>query len=59
MPSSIATLVAMFIVILFPVLIPVTVTAFHGVAELRRRRMNARPKCDRIGYDAEPIPAPA
>ena len=59
MLSSIVTLVVMFIVILFPVLIPVTVTTFHGVAELRRRRMNARPQRDPIGYDAEPIPASA
>ena len=59
MLSAIATLVVMFIVILFPVLIPATVTAFHALAGLRRRRLPARRERDRIGYVAEPIPASA
>jgi len=56
MLSSIATLVVMLIVILFPVLIPATVTTFHALAG---PRLHARPERDRIGYDAEPTPASA
>jgi hypothetical protein len=37
MLSAIATLVLMLVMILSPVLIPATITAFHHLAELRRR----------------------
>ena len=44
---------------LLPVLIPATVTAFHALAGIRRRRTDARAVRDRVGYVAAPIPASA
>jgi hypothetical protein len=37
MLSAIATLAMMFVLILIPVLIPATITAFHHLAQLRQR----------------------
>jgi hypothetical protein len=59
MLSAIATLELILLVILFPLLIPAAVTAFHAVAELRRPRTWARTERDRIGDVAEPIAASA
>jgi hypothetical protein len=57
MLSAIATLIMTLVLVLFPVLIPAAVTAFHALAQLRRRRTHARAERDRIGYVAEPAPA--
>jgi hypothetical protein len=39
---TIATLTMMLVLVLFPLLIPATVTALHALAKLRRRPRNSR-----------------
>jgi hypothetical protein len=57
MLSTIATLIIMLVLILFPVLIPTTVTAIHALAQLRGSRTHARTQSHRVGYVVEPAPA--
>jgi hypothetical protein len=57
MLSAIASLAMMLVMVLSPVLIPATITAFHAVAGLRSKHV--RPVRDRIGHDVEPIPVSA
>jgi hypothetical protein len=52
---TIATLIMMLVLVLFPLLVPATVTALHALAKLRGRRRNSRIVLDRV----EPIPASA
>ena len=59
MVSDIATLVLLLVAILSPLLIPVTVTAAHAVAEFRRPRTHARTVRAGISHRNEPIPASA
>jgi hypothetical protein len=57
MPAAIATLIMMLVLVLFPVLIPATVTALHELAKLRRSSTQARAERYRIEYVVEPTPA--
>jgi hypothetical protein len=59
MLTAISTLIMMLVVILFPVLIPATVSAFHVLTQLRRRRTQPGGDRDRIGYVVEPVAASA
>jgi hypothetical protein len=57
MLSTIVTLVLMLVLILFPLLIPTTVTAIHALAQLRGSRTHARTQSHRVGYSAAPAQA--
>jgi hypothetical protein len=57
MLSTIATLVLMLVLILFPLLIPATITTIHALAQLRRHRTHARAQSHRIGYSVAPANA--
>jgi hypothetical protein len=57
MLGDVITLVMMLVMVLFPALIPAGVTAFHGLAQFRRRRMQTRAERGRILTDVEPAPA--
>jgi hypothetical protein len=57
MLSTIATLIVTLVLVLFPLLIPATITAFHALAQLRRHRTHAHVKRDRVGYVVEAAPA--
>jgi hypothetical protein len=57
MLATIATMTMMLVLVLSPVLIPATVTAFHALGQPRRRRTQARTEHDRVGYVVEPVPA--
>ena len=46
-------------IVMLPVLIPATISAFHAVAKLRRRPTHSRAARDRVGYLAEQIRASA
>jgi hypothetical protein len=59
MLAAIATLIMMLVLVLFPVLIPATITAFHALAQLRRSSTPARAERERVEYVVEPIPASA
>jgi hypothetical protein len=53
--SIVLAAVLILMMVLLPLLIPATITAFHGLAELRQRRTHSRFVRDRV----EPIPASA
>ena len=57
MLGPIATLVTMLVLLSFPVLIPAAVSAFHTLAQLRRRWAEGRAARNRLGYVIQPIPA--
>jgi hypothetical protein len=59
MLAAIATLTMMLVLVLFPVLIPATVTALHALAESRHFSTHARAARERIETAVEPIPASA
>jgi hypothetical protein len=46
-------------IVVFAVLLPATVSAFHALAKLCRRPTHSRAASDRIGNVVEPIPASA
>jgi hypothetical protein len=57
MLDAIATLAVTFVVILFPILIPATLTAVDALAQLRRSRTQAEAGRSHTEYVGKPSPA--